>query len=89
MKYNTSQLWKKGNTTEERAQVLERGRKAANEEFKKHIQYLEILAKQLDIPMPDYAKVSGAFLLSIMHGYGVEILSSLSWAVLRGCFSFV
>jgi hypothetical protein len=65
------------------------GRKAADKNFKKYVQDLEILAKRLDIPMPDYAKVSGALLLSIMHGYSVEILSSSSWVPLGECFSFV
>jgi len=55
-------MWKvsEGNTPEERAQQIEQGRKAADEEFKKSVQDLEILAKELNIPMPDYAKVSGA-----------------------------
>ena len=71
-------MWKvsEGNTTEGRAQQIEQGRKAADEKFKKYVQDLEILAKELNIRMPDYAKVSGALLLSIVHGYSVEILSS-------------
>ena len=70
-------MWKVSEgTPEERAQQIEQFRKVGDEKFKIYVQYLEDFAKEFYIPMPDYAKVSGALLLSIVHGYSVNILSS-------------
>ncbi len=49
---------KKGVTGKE---AQERGEKEADESFKNSIQCLEILVRQLNIPLPKYVKVSGDY----------------------------
>lgn len=53
------ELRDKWNVTGQRAQEL--GEKEADESFKHSIQCLEILVKQLHIPLPKYVKVSGDY----------------------------
>jgi len=53
------ELRDKKNVTGQRAQ--ERAEKAAEESFKNSIHCLEILVKQLNIPLPKYVKVSGNY----------------------------